>query len=45
MKTYTKEQWWEECRRHKPDLSRYDFNARWDAVWTLAHHFGLVIPI
>lgn len=45
MRTFTKEEFWQECVRHKPDLERRDFNQRWDAYWTLAKMFGMPADI
>jgi hypothetical protein len=40
MKTYNKEGWYQECKRHKPDLTRADFHRRWVAIWLLAEAMG-----
>jgi hypothetical protein len=45
VKTYTKQQWWEECKKHKPDLAWYDFSARWDAIWILAQELGIAVHV
>jgi hypothetical protein len=43
LKVYGKEEWYQECRRHKPDLTRPDFHRRWVAIWHLAEFMGVVI--
>lgn len=45
IRLYSKEQWWEECLRHSPTLTRRRFNALWNAVWDLAHAMGMAEPI
>lgn len=34
MRKYNADQWFEECRRHEPELTRDEFDARWNLFWT-----------
>lgn len=41
MKTYDREQFWAEARKHSPNLTWQDFVRRWNAIWMLAHVMGI----
>lgn len=45
MKTYGKEEWYQECLRHKPSLSRFEFHRLWQAMWMLAEALGATIDV
>ena len=45
MRTFTKEQFWQECLLNKPDLQRVDFELRWRAMWNLAEAMGQRIRV
>ncbi len=33
MREYDKESFWQECLKNKPDLTRIDFDRRWNKFW------------
>ena len=39
---YDKEAWWQECLKEKPDLTREEFEARWNHVWVFAQFMGII---
>lgn len=42
MPSYDKEAWWQECLKMKPDLSREEFEARWNHCWFVAQFVGAI---
>lgn len=45
MKTYGKEEWYQECKRHKPRLTRSEFHRLWVAIWSLALAMGVAVDV
>lgn len=45
MRAFTKEQFWEECKRNAPWLLRRDFDDRWRGIWNLAEAMGVRIRV
>lgn len=42
---FNKEQFWEECKRNAPWLTRRDFDDRWRAIWNLAVALNVCIRV
>lgn len=42
---YNAEQWWTVCKDLQPELTREEFNARWNQFVLMANFLGLWRPL